>query len=372
MASGTATTLGTIAGVIGCITVALSLFCTCRKTSTTPHARIVANQIDLTKLDLPPNATAADVESTFRVGWDAHLQKQAGERLELENNTSYGELVWLSFYAKRGSWKHWALLMHQHKYELRRMRSMPSSATAEDPDLETGLGNGAQVEVDQEPIDDFRNSSGLGRYYKKVISKDRLYSMAMKARAAAIEANRKPEFQHPKPEVGLLYIVHIGWTNKSKAHVDEVCLNVEKSFGTYNHLKNNCQHFCRRLAAGVVTKRSQDWGWFQYMFSKDYEYVGPETIGPSGGVATLYAERLTRLKESGQIPDPLSLRIVDEHIERLKGYVRRIWQENQDFVSRQAQAAMQYDQQLQQLQQDQQDQQNDGNGIGDGGGASGG
>ncbi|KAF5485202.1 hypothetical protein CGCS363_v014702 [Colletotrichum siamense] len=201
MASGTATTLGTIAGVIGCITVALSLFCTCRKTSTTSHARVVANQIDLTKLDLPPNATAADVESTFRVGWDAHLQKQAGERLELENNTSYGE---------------------PHKYELRRMRSMPSSSTAEDPDLETGLGNGVQVEVDQEPIDDFRNSSGFGRYYKKVISKDQLYSMAMKARAEAIEANRKPEFQHPKPEVGLLYIVHIGWTKKSKAQVDEI------------------------------------------------------------------------------------------------------------------------------------------------------
>lgn len=281
------------------------------------HARLVAAGIDATALDIPRYATAHDIELMLRNGWEKHVQERAEERLALENNASYGEPIWLSLYAKGGSLKHWAIIIHRQKYELRRKQGTSPRDTSETIDRDPEIALSEKNEVHSEQIDDVSNSSGFGRYYEKMIREDPSYDQTMEAREAALKAGRKPE-------VGFLYILHVGWTRKTRDEVDAACLDVEQTFGTYNLVLNNCQNFVQRVATEVVDRKSEDWDWFQRLSASTYDYERPETIGPPGGVAKLCIDKLNRAKTTQQTIDPQVIHAIDQEVEALERYLHRL------------------------------------------------
>lgn len=305
-----------LVGLLCCGVPAIrSMIQTINQKKRSSHARLVAAGIDVTKLDIPGNATAFEIERMLRNGWGKHVQQRAEERVALENSTSYGEPIWLSLYAKRGSLKHWAILIHRQKYELRRIQRTTPPDSSEQVDRDPGLALNERNEVHREPIDDVSNSSGFGRYYEKTIREDLSYDQTMEAREEAIKAGRKPEAR-------FFYILHVGWTRKTREEVDAACLEVEQKFGTYNIIANNCQNFAQRLAAQVVNKKSEDWDWFQRLSPTTYDYERPETIGPPGGVAKLCIDKLNKAKAIQQTTDPQMLQAIDQEIELLERYLR--------------------------------------------------
>lgn len=106
--------------------------------------------------------------------------------------------------------KHWAILIHGQKYELRRKPAVGSKDAR--PEAEGLL-------VHQEPTDyDGSKILDFGRYYMGVIQRDDEYDDRLEERAAAMRAGRKPEVELrttiaaavSESEVKLLYIVHLG------------------------------------------------------------------------------------------------------------------------------------------------------------------
>ena len=78
---------------------------------------------------------------------------------------------------------------------------------------------------------------------------------------------------------------------------------VSSTFGLYDILRNNCQHFIRRLVGKVVTWEADDWDWFFSVSFQPYEYVGSEMARAPGGVATRSIKRLKELRRSARIED---------------------------------------------------------------------
>ncbi|KAJ0377306.1 hypothetical protein COL26b_004497 [Colletotrichum chrysophilum] len=259
---------------------------------------------DLTRYDIP---SASDPKKTFETinkTWEEHLKKKAEERLAEENNTAHGEPVWLSLWAFKGELRHWLLLAHRYKYELRRKRRP-------NPTSEEGVGNGRPSAMEEtteteglvEPIEDVTNTSGFGKFYEAATRQYSNYASDMEQRDKSIGTRAKPEVQ---TKGGLVIMVLIGWTNKTKDQVDEAFR----------------KHFVRNLADLIVTKPSQDWDWFRKMSFKRYEeYVGPQTLGTPGGLSRLLLDKLEALRDSGTMTDPVALRVLDGHIEALKLYL---------------------------------------------------
>ncbi|KAF4920592.1 hypothetical protein CGCVW01_v006780 [Colletotrichum viniferum] len=275
---------------------------------------------DLTRYDIPP---ASDPKKTFKTinkKWEKHFKKKAAERLGKEESTAYGEPVWLSLWASKGELRHWLLLAHRYKYELRRRRR-PNTTSEEEMgnDRSSAMEEPAETEGPVEPIDNVTNTSGFGKFYEAATRQYSNYASDMEQRDKSIGTRAKPEVQ---TKGGLVIMVLIGWTNKTKDQVDEAFRQVEREFGDYHLTRNNCQHFVRNLADLIVTKKSQDWDWFRKMSFKRYEeYVGPQTLGTPGGLSRLLLDKLEALKNSGTITEPVALRVLDGHIEALKLYL---------------------------------------------------
>ncbi|KAL3295171.1 hypothetical protein RB213_001340 [Colletotrichum asianum] len=257
---------------------------------------------DLTRYDIP---SASDPKKTFKTinkTWEDHLKKKAAERLAEENNTAHGEPVWLSLWAFKGELRHCA----------------------------TGcfLRTGTSL---VEPIEDVTNTSGFGKIYEAATRQYSNYASDIEQRDKSIGTRAKPEV---RTKGGLVVMVLIGWTNKTKDQVDEAFRQVERDFGDYHLTRNNCQHFVRNLADLIVTKPSQDWDWFRKMSFKRYEeYVGPQTLGTPGGLSRLLLDKLKALRDSGTMTDPVALRVLDGHIEALKLYLMTLRLEVTPFSS---------------------------------------
>ncbi|KAF4851765.1 hypothetical protein CGCSCA4_v003228 [Colletotrichum siamense] len=309
--------------IIGVITGWLSLLIYVCNVHRSRKARKAVAELDLTDLSRYDFPSSSDPKKTFKTiqkKWQEHLKTKAASRQEEEKSTAHGEPVWLSLWAFRGELRHWQLLSHCYKYELRRKQRPKPAPEESDGSLDSSADEQTtEAEGVVEPIDDVTNTSGFGRFYEAATRQYPNYASDMEQRDRAIATRGRPDVQI---KGGLVSIVLIGWTDKTKDQVDEAFWQVEKNFGDYHLLNNNCQHFVRNLADLIVSKKSQDWNWFRKMSLKSYgEYVGPQTLGTPGGLARLLLVKLTALRASKTMTDPMALRVLDGHISALNSYL---------------------------------------------------
>ncbi|KAH6894515.1 hypothetical protein B0T10DRAFT_590133 [Thelonectria olida] len=192
--------------------------------------------------------------------YHAATRGQVKQRLLQDSDTTRGERVWFSHHTWNGQLKHWALITHGYKYELR----------AANPNLRA-IENGDRIR------DGWTSVGGWGRRYQYNISPCRVDE---EKRRAAIKNSRSPE-------VDGFYVSMIGWTNKTKAEVDAACIATAAKFGFYNLFFNNCQHFLRTFAVEIVDDKAQDWAWFANSTASSYRYVHS---GPIGALYPLLSE----------------------------------------------------------------------------------
>ena len=153
------------------------------------------------------------------------MQPDVEIRLAEEQDRSKGEQVWFSRYISNGRLRHWVLLTHGNKYELRR----------------------------SENVNDDRNEERAGEtsftYHVSPFTIDE-----EKRNAALAETSL--------PNVDGFYVCLVGWTRLSKSEVDTACQSVFAEFGEYHLLWKNCQHFLQRLAERIVSAKAADYPWF--------------------------------------------------------------------------------------------------------------
>jgi len=155
------------------------------------------------------------------------LQKGADLRLAQEQDESKGERVWFSRCILDGRLKHWVLITHDTKYELRRsehvVQDKQQDATQRDNEYTYHI---KPYTIDQE---------------KRDISLTELLI----------------------PEIDGYYVCLIGWTRMSKEQIDAEVRAVSGTFGEYNLLRNNCQDFLRLVAGKIlVEEKAADYPWF--------------------------------------------------------------------------------------------------------------
>ena len=154
------------------------------------------------------------------------MRPDVERRLREEEDHTKGEQVWFSRYILNGRLRHWVLMTHGNKYELRR---------AENVDGEHGQEQAGEQEF---------------TYHVTPFTIDE-----EKRNVALLETNL--------PDVDGFYVCLIGWTTKTKGEVDAACKSVFQQFGEYHLLWKNCQHFLRMLGEQIIVAKAADYPWFQ-------------------------------------------------------------------------------------------------------------
>ena len=154
------------------------------------------------------------------------MQPEVERRIREEGDHTKGEQVWFSRYISNGRLRHWVLLAHGNKYELRRSENISDESRDERRGESEFTYHVAPFTIDEE-----------------------------KRRATLAETSL--------PDIDGFYVCLIGWTTKTKAQVDQTCQSILQQFGTYHLLWKNCQHFLRMLADKIVDATAADYPWFR-------------------------------------------------------------------------------------------------------------
>ena len=153
------------------------------------------------------------------------MQPDVERRLREEEDHTKGQQVWFSRYIYNGRLRHWVLMTHGKKYELRRSENVEEESGKERLGESKFTYHMTPFTIDEE-----------------------------KRKAALAESSL--------PDVDGFYVCLIGWTTKSKEEVDLACRSVFQHFGTYNLLWRNCQDFLRMLAEQILVAKAADYSWF--------------------------------------------------------------------------------------------------------------
>lgn len=154
------------------------------------------------------------------------MQPDVQRRLREEEDHAKGQQVWFSRYIYNGRLRHWVLMTHGNKYELRRSDNISDENAEERPGESSFTYHVTPFTVDEE-----------------------------KRKAALAESSL--------PDVDGFYVCLIGWSTKTKDEVDLACRSVFESFGTYHLLWKNCQDFLRMLAEQILVAHAADYPWFK-------------------------------------------------------------------------------------------------------------
>lgn len=154
------------------------------------------------------------------------MQPDVEQRLREEEDHTKGQQVWFSRYIQNGRLRHWILITHGNKYELRRSENVEKGNDKERPGELDFTYHVAPSTIDEE-----------------------------KRKAAMTELS--------VPDVDGFYVCLIGWTHKTKEEVDLACKSVFQSFGEYHLLWKNCQDFLRLLAEQILVAKAADYSWFK-------------------------------------------------------------------------------------------------------------
>ncbi|KAK7430806.1 hypothetical protein QQZ08_002595 [Neonectria magnoliae] len=255
---------------------------------------------------LPVNTKASKVkrrasfERALRKEFDDGVRKQVQLRLEQESQTDRGERIWVSHHVENGQLKHWALLTHGYKYELRLAVSPKKRQRI--PDVEEGI-----LIRDR---DRWTSMGRWGRYYEYRIQPCTLYE----------ERRREAVAKYQFPAVAGFYSSLISWTRKLKAQVDADCKATFEKFGRYSLFGNNCQHFLRNFAVKIVEDKADDWEWFFQSTVSSYRYV---SHGSFAGPVAVAAAWLERLKEMRPLTEGEDRKNLDENIKRVEEYLAK-------------------------------------------------
>ena len=153
------------------------------------------------------------------------MQPDVERRLREEEDHTKGQQVWFSRYIYNGRLRHWVLMTHGNKYELRRSENVREGNGEERPGELKFTYHVEPFTIDEE-----------------------------KRKAALAESSL--------PDADGFYVCLIGWTTKTKEEVDLACESVFQSFGEYHLLWKNCQHFLQRLAEQILVTKAADYPWF--------------------------------------------------------------------------------------------------------------
>ena len=153
------------------------------------------------------------------------MQPDVERRLREEGDHTKGEQVWFSRYIYNGRLRHWVLMTHGNKYELRRSENIGEEGGEERAGEQKFTYHVSPFTIDEEK------------------------------RKAALAENSLPD-------VDGFYVCLIGWTKKTKEEVDQACTSVFEKFGKYQLVWNNCQHFLKMLADQILVAKAADFSWF--------------------------------------------------------------------------------------------------------------
>ena len=154
------------------------------------------------------------------------MQPHVERRIREEEDQTKGQQVWFSRYIYNGRLRHWVLMTHGNKYELRRNENVTEKSTGKE-----------------------RPGDAEFTYHVTPFTIDE-----EKRKAALAESLL--------PDVDGFYVCLIGWTTKTKEEVDLACKSVFQQFGEYHLLWKNCQDFLRLLAEKVLVTKAIDYPWF--------------------------------------------------------------------------------------------------------------
>ena len=161
------------------------------------------------------------------------MQPDVERRIREEEDHTRGEQVWFSRYIYNGRLRHWVLMTHGNKYELRRRDNVVIDERQQQQD-----GNEKERPGEQEFT-----------YHVSPFTIDE-----EKRKASLAESSL--------PDVDGFYVCLIGWTTKTKEEVDLTCKAVLQQFGEYSLLWKNCQHFLKTLAEQIIVAKTADYPWF--------------------------------------------------------------------------------------------------------------
>lgn len=216
-------------------------------------------------------------KSTRRVGaalqrsFDAGIQK-ANERQLLEDTTLDGdEPVWFSRHVHAGQSRHWVLVTHDSKYELRRVRSFANMNV----DVESGnADNGGWI------------AAGAG----DALYEYRIQPCSIDTQRIATATVNFSGFLHTD---NLHTTTVIGWTSLAKSEVDKAWIAILEGLGDYDMLWNTCQHALRDFASTITQKKAADWNQFITQSSLIHQRrLHATPVGADLGVVTASLERL--------------------------------------------------------------------------------
>ena len=160
------------------------------------------------------------------------MQPDVERRIREEEDHTRGEQVWFSRYIYNGRLRHWVLMTHGNKYELRRSDNI--------------ITDGRQQ---HDPNETERSGEQEFTYHVTPFTIDE-----EKRKASLAESSL--------PDVDGFYVCLIGWTTKTKEEVDLACRAVLQQFGEYSLLWKNCQHFLKTLAERIIVAKAADYTWF--------------------------------------------------------------------------------------------------------------
>lgn len=174
------------------------------------------------------------------------LQPEVDRRLREEQDHTRGEQVWFSRYILNGRLRHWVLMTHGNKYELRRSENIVQ-----------------KQRQGQEQREEEEGPKG---------TEDHTFTFHITPSTIDEEKRKAALAETSIPEIDGFYVCLIGWTGKPKAEVDQICSSIfQQQFGTYHLLWKNCQHFLRMLAEQIITddhgagakNKAADYAWFE-------------------------------------------------------------------------------------------------------------
>ncbi|KAJ6031348.1 hypothetical protein N7540_002080 [Penicillium herquei] len=259
-----------VAGVVSALT---SIFISIKVARA--YRRRKANGLPTKRADrkaLKSKGSKAEIKQWYRRA----IEKIVTARLEGECSTTSGEPVFLSHYISQSRLRHWVLHVYGTKYELRQVSAEGSSTQ---------------------------------KHYKATISTSRF----------DFQEYQRSITTHYSPEVGNYFYSVIGRTTLSKEEIDAKCDEVDKGFGPYARLTNNCHDFLQRLADEIVTKKAPDWEWFRHHDVAGYQYIDQPALGYDIISAATWSKYLTRSKhylstaERKKIDDFIA--ILEDHVD---------------------------------------------------------
>ncbi|KAH6884422.1 hypothetical protein B0T10DRAFT_564459 [Thelonectria olida] len=246
----------------------------------------------------PPWKSTARLSLSLQRSLDAGVENAKQRYLQQETSAGEGdegEAVWFSHHVHSGQLRHWVLITHDSKYEIRRPRSF------------------ANFNVDMEG--DSADNAG----WTAVGTSEAQYEYRIQPCTINTEqvATATVDFSGLPSTDNLHTTGTIGWTDLSKDEVDTAWIAMLEKLGDYDILWNNCQHVLRDFASLITRKKADDWDQFIIQASLSHQRrLHGKPIGPDLVAVMASLERLKAILPQVEGDDKRSVESNIKHVEK--------------------------------------------------------